>query len=111
MQEIAAKSEHLHHMDLAGARKAFKPISHAVVTLATQVRSEEAQSSFTHFYCPMVPGGGGDWLQAGGELLNPYFGSEMLRCGEKVQVFPPQGKAADRAGSKHDAAQQKNEAA
>ena len=47
VQEIAAKSEHLHHMDLAGARKAFKPISHAVVTLATQVRSEQARE-FIH---------------------------------------------------------------
>jgi Cu(I)/Ag(I) efflux system membrane fusion protein len=110
IQQIAAESEHLQHMDLAGARKAFKPISHAVVTLATQVRSEKAASSFTHFYCPMVPGGGGDWLQAGGELSNPYFGSEMLRCGEKVQVFPPNGKAAVEP-EKHDAVQQKNEAA
>jgi Cu(I)/Ag(I) efflux system membrane fusion protein len=92
VREVAAKSEHLHHMELAEARKAFKPISHAIVTLATQVRSEGAQSSFTHFFCPMVPGGGGDWMQAGGELLNPYFGSEMLHCGEKVQVFPVKGK-------------------
>jgi len=91
VQDIAAKSEHLHHMDLAAARKEFKPISHAVVMLASQVRSEGAQNSFTHFYCPMVKDGGGDWLQPGGELLNPYFGSEMLRCGEKVQEFPLQG--------------------
>jgi Cu(I)/Ag(I) efflux system membrane fusion protein len=88
-QAIAAKSEHLHHMDLTGARRDFKPISHAIVTLASQVRSDGAQNSFTHFYCPMVKDGGGDWLQPGGELLNPYFGSEMLRCGEKVQEFPP----------------------
>ena len=93
-QAIAAKSEHLHHMDLTGARKDFKAISHAIVTLASQVRSEGARNSFTHFYCPMVKDGGGDWLQPGGELLNPYFGSEMLRCGDKVQEFPPQGKAA-----------------
>jgi Cu(I)/Ag(I) efflux system membrane fusion protein len=92
MQEIAARSEHLHHMELADARKGFKPISHAIVTLAAQVRSEEAEKPFTHFFCPMVPGGGGDWLQSTGELLNPYFGSEMLRCGEKVHVFPPKGK-------------------
>jgi len=90
LEEIAAKSEHFHHLDLAGARKAFKPVSHAVVTLATQVRGERAQSVFTHFYCPMVAGGGGDWLQPGGELRNPYFGSEMRSCGEKVQEFPPQ---------------------
>jgi Cu(I)/Ag(I) efflux system membrane fusion protein len=94
-------------MDLAGARKAFKPISHAVVTLATQVRSVGARNSFTHFYCPMVPGGGGDWLQANGELLNPYFGSEMLRCGQKVQVFLPAGTAVK--PEKQDAAQQRQE--
>jgi Cu(I)/Ag(I) efflux system membrane fusion protein len=94
VQEIAANSEHLHHMDLADARKTFKPISHAVVTLATQARSEDAKTSFIHFFCPMVPGGGGDWLQATDQLLNPYFGSEMLRCGEKVRQFPPQGAAA-----------------
>lgn len=88
-EEVATQAEHLHHMDLAAARKAFKPISHAIVTLATQVRSAESQQSFTHFFCPMVPGGGGDWLQAGGELLNPYFGSEMLRCGEKVADYGP----------------------
>lgn len=97
IQEVAVQAEHLHHMDLAAARKAFKPISHAVVTLATQVRSAEFKQSFTHFFCPMVPGGGGDWLQPGGELLNPYFGSEMLRCGEKVAEYgassdSPEGK-------------------
>lgn len=94
VQEIAVKSEHLHHMDLAAARKAFKPISHAVVTLATQIRSERDPKPFTHFFCPMVPGGGGDWLQPGNDLLNPYFGSEMLRCGDKVQEYPPQSEPA-----------------
>lgn len=103
-QEIAAKSEHLHHMDLTGARRDFKPISHAIVTLAAQVRGEEAQTPFTHFFCPMVKGGGGDWLQANGKLLNPYFGSEMLRCGEKVQEFSPQGKSGTEGTpqKKHD---------
>ena len=94
LRQIADSSEHLHHMDLAKARQSFKPLSHAVVALATQVRSQGAQQSFTHFYCPMVTGGGGDWLQPGGELLNPYFGSEMLHCGEKVQEFPTQGQPA-----------------
>ncbi len=94
MRDIATNSEHLHHLDLAGARQAFKPISHAMVTLASLVRSAGTQSSLTHFYCPMVQGGGGDWLQPGGELLNPYFGSQMLRCGEKVREFPPPGQPA-----------------
>lgn len=97
LKQISAHSEHLHHLDLKKARQEFKPISHAVVTLATQVRSAAAQNSFTHFFCPMVPGGGGDWLQPGGNLLNPYFGSEMLRCGDKVQEFPPAGKPQPKA--------------
>jgi Cu(I)/Ag(I) efflux system membrane fusion protein len=88
LQEVAAKSEHLHHLELAAARKEFKPISHAVVKLAGQVRSANAANPFTQFYCSMVPGGGGDWLQPNAELLNPYFGSEMLRCGEEVRKFP-----------------------
>jgi Cu(I)/Ag(I) efflux system membrane fusion protein len=40
----------------------------------------------------MVPGGAGDWLQADVKLLNPYFGSKMLRCGEKVRELPPAGE-------------------
>lgn len=111
MQEIAVKSEHLHHMDLAAARSEFKPISHAVVTLATQVRNEGARNPFTHFYCPMVKGGGGDWLQGGDELLNPYFGSEMLHCGEKVQQFPPESKPQKEAEHEdHKAAPLKGDA-
>lgn len=97
--DVAKHSEHLHHLDLAGTRKQFKPISHAVVALATQVRSAEATTTFTHFFCPMVKGGGGDWLQADGQLLNPYFGSKMLRCGEKVQQLPPKTAAEDDARS------------
>lgn len=54
MRQIATKSEHLHHLDIAGARQEFKPISKAVVTLATQLRGDEAATAFTHFYCPMV---------------------------------------------------------
>lgn len=113
VKEIAAKSEHLHHQDLVGARKEFKPISHAAVTLASRVRSDEAQRPFTHCYCPMVPGGGGDWLQPGGELLNPYFGSEMLRCGEKVQELPAKGKPETEPDSHkgHEGAPSKKEGA
>jgi Cu(I)/Ag(I) efflux system membrane fusion protein len=71
-----------------------------MVTLATQVRSKRAEHEFTHFYCPMVPGGGGDWLQPDDQLLNPYFGSQMLRCGEKVQTLPAHS-ATDGDASDH----------
>ena len=88
LSEIAKHSEHLHHLDLDKARhESFRPISHAVVTLATLVRGERAHQPFHHMFCPMVKGGAGDWLQPNSQLINPYWGSKMLRCGEKVHEF------------------------
>ena len=90
--KLAAKSaEHLHHMDLANARKEFKPLSRAVVQLAAEVRGENADAPLVHFFCPMVEQGGADWLQADSNLLNPYFGSQMLRCGDRVREIPAGG--------------------
>lgn len=103
LEEAANHAEHIYHMDLAGARKSFTSISDLVLTLATQVRGSAARQSFTHFFCPMVPDGRGNWLQAGGELRNPYFGSEMLRCGEQIAVYSPNSVAAtgDEAPKQH----------
>lgn len=42
------------------------------------------------FHCPMAPagsGGGADWIQAGAETTNPYFGSAMLRCGDRTRIL------------------------
>jgi len=106
LQEVAAKSEHLHHLDMAVARKQFKPVSHAIVTLAAQVRSSQAQTPLLHYYCFMGPEGGADWVQPGGDILNPYMGvaSGMLSCAEKVHVFPARGKAAPQLPAKQPAA-------
>ena len=104
---VAEKSEHLHHMDIEQARlEAFRPISHAVIRLAAAVRGDQAEDRFTQMFCPMVEGGGGDWLQADDDLRNPYWGSAMLTCGEIVRQFPLQGSettAADpHSGHSHD---------
>jgi membrane fusion protein, copper/silver efflux system len=89
---------------LEESREAFRLVSHALLRVANITRGPESAKSLVHFYCPMVPGGGGDWMQPGGELANPYFGSEMLRCGEKVRdmevaVKPSTGEA--RQGAQH----------
>ncbi len=102
VEVIAKHSEHLHHMDLKKARHdAFRPISHAVVTLATLVRGETASTPFHHMFCPMVKGGAGDWLQDNGKLINPYWGSQMLTCGEVVHRFPVSGTLETTAESPH----------
>jgi Cu(I)/Ag(I) efflux system membrane fusion protein len=85
---VAEKSAHLHHMDLAAARKAFDPISQAIVKLAAHYRGATATTPFTQFYCPMVSDTGGDWVQPTGELLNPFMPPVMRSCGETVRELP-----------------------
>lgn len=97
---IAEHSEHLHHLELDQARhEAFRPISHAVVTLATMVRGDSADTEFHHMFCPMVKGGAGDWLQPTKQLRNPYYGSKMPRCGDVVREFPIEGSGAGEQGT------------
>ncbi|WP_237607529.1 efflux RND transporter periplasmic adaptor subunit [Roseimaritima sediminicola] len=69
---------------LETARDAFRTVSHSLLRAATEARGPQTASGLSHYYCPMVPGGGGDWMQPGGQLANPYWGEEMLRCGETV---------------------------
>ncbi|TWU04577.1 efflux RND transporter periplasmic adaptor subunit [Stieleria varia] len=73
------------HGSLEQIRKPFRPLSHSLLRAATIARGKETAAKLVHMYCPMVPGGGGDWMQSGGELVNPYWGSEMLSCGEIVR--------------------------
>ncbi|MFG0334417.1 MAG: efflux RND transporter periplasmic adaptor subunit [Maioricimonas sp. JB049] len=109
LAEIARHSEHLHHLEIEKARhEAFRPVSHAVVELATKLRGADAEQPFTHMFCPMVKGGAGDWLQPGGDLKtadlrNPYWGARMLTCGELAHVFPVTGHAGTGGGVEHHA--------
>ena len=67
------------------ARAAFRHVSHALLRASVVVRGPRTAKALVHYHCPMVPGNGGDWMQPGGELLNPYWGSEMLNCGEVIR--------------------------
>jgi len=105
LKEIETASEHLHHLDIEDGRlKAFRPISHAVVRLAALVRPEPATQTYAHMFCPMVKGGGGDWLQPNADLRNPYWGSRMLTCGEVVRQFPEAGAPASESSDPEQSA-------
>ena len=69
---------------LEEAREGFRPLSHAMLKAATFARGNQTAEKLVHYHCSMVPGNGGDWLQPGGKLFNPYWGDEMLHCGEVV---------------------------
>ncbi|EMI41343.1 efflux RND transporter periplasmic adaptor subunit [Rhodopirellula sp. SWK7] len=70
---------------LERTREGFRVLSHALLRTAAIVRGPQTADKLYHMFCPMVPGGGGDWMQRDSELINPYWGSEMLSCGELVK--------------------------
>jgi hypothetical protein len=90
---IAEHAEDLHEQEIEAARVEFKPISKSIILLAARARGEAASTTFLQFYCPMVKGGEGDWLQPAKPLANPYWGARMLRCGRLVREWPPVGSA------------------
>jgi membrane fusion protein, copper/silver efflux system len=96
---IAEHSPQLHAGTIAEARVPFKPISKSILQLAAQARGAEAEASFIHFYCSMVPGGEGDWMQPSEPLANPYWGSTMLRCGINAGQLSPSGIAESAAAT------------
>ena len=62
--------------DIKAARAAFGDLSDAMIAL---VNSGSSGKDVRVAYCPMVKK---SWLQKGDQIANPYYGSEMLRCGE-----------------------------
>jgi|UniRef100_UPI004049A265 hypothetical protein len=51
-------------------------------------RAEIISGSIFVQYCPMAnEGQGGYWLASGTEIRNPYFGDEMLNCGEVIETI------------------------
>lgn len=60
--------------DLAAARKAFGPLSEAVIEATKDARGDVKLA-----FCPMA---NASWLQKDATIRNPYYGSGMLTCGE-----------------------------
>ena len=61
--------------DINSARAAFGPLSDALITYGEEVGFGDLKVA----YCPMVRK---SWVQDNGAILNPFYGSMMLNCGE-----------------------------
>jgi hypothetical protein len=61
--------------DLDKAREAFNPLSESVIAAAKAAKIPDVKVA----YCPMAKG---SWLQKESTIKNPYYGSQMLTCGE-----------------------------
>ncbi len=73
--------------DVEEARKFFKPLSGQMVALAKAFGPFGETVYVQH--CPMADNNtGADWLSLDEQILNPYFGDKMLKCGsvtDKIQ--------------------------
>ena len=65
--------------ELKEARKAFGETSLALIDQLG--KTPLAGTKYYILHCPMAKVGNGDWIQPTPVTSNPYFGSEMLRCG------------------------------
>lgn len=70
--------------DIMEQRAVFRPLSEALIGCVKDYGPLEMPLYVQH--CPMAfQYQGGDWLSASEEVLNPYFGKMMLRCGEVTE--------------------------
>jgi len=85
--QLAKSLQHIgHHQEIGALRKAFMSISNAMIALTEAFRPLE-ETVYQQF-CPMANNNqGADWLSMEKEVLNPYFGASMLKCGEVKKEF------------------------
>ncbi len=71
--------------DLNTQREAFLVLSEQLGLLGKQY----GPLSLTLYrqYCPMAFGEGGQWLSDSREIKNPYYGTNMQKCGEVVETI------------------------
>jgi Cu(I)/Ag(I) efflux system membrane fusion protein len=67
--------------DIERDRASFRTLSEHLLAIEGSVGNPLAQP-LSVVHCPMAFNDeGADWLQAQGDVANPYFGASMLRCG------------------------------
>ncbi len=80
--------------EINAARAQFEKISLASEEALRVLGSTTAMHVM---HCPMAfDGRGARWLQSSKELLNPYFGDAMLRCGSILEVLKPRETSSDK---------------
>ena len=73
--------------DLPALRELYLPISQQVFLVAR--RFGHAKTLYLMNCSMAFNDKGGQWLSDEKEILNPYFGSAMFKCGEVTQVLAP----------------------
>ncbi|MDP6762812.1 MAG: efflux RND transporter periplasmic adaptor subunit [Planctomycetota bacterium] len=77
--------------DLPALRAAFEAVAEAADDLFS-LGGAPAGRTLLRVHCPMAfDGRGASWLQAEGEVANPYYGAAMLRCGSVTGEIGAEG--------------------
>lgn len=80
IEDATEHAEHISESDIKHQREHFKILSKDVTDM---VAITGTKAKLFEQFCPMYDGGTA-WLSKEENVLNPYYGSQMLRCG-KVQ--------------------------
>jgi hypothetical protein len=78
LEAVAAAAKAMNATGIDALREQFKPLSTALAKLV----EKEAVAGYGIYFCPMADG---YWIQKRGDVANPYYGREMLRCGGEVK--------------------------
>jgi len=85
--------------DITRQREAFDLLSQALPP-ALRRFGHLARKPIAEFRCPMAFNDrGATWLQDSDDLLNPYFGAAMLKCGVKVGRVEGRGSGVEGGGA------------
>ena len=87
--------------DIASARIAFKELSDKLIAVIEEDGLVHGQ--VYKMYCPMAfDNTGAAWIQDNENLLNPYYGASMLRCGmQQAAIGKPVEGQNDQAEDPH----------
>ncbi len=77
--------QHINHFKTLGElRRTFNQISEAVINM--EIAFKPNNETLYVLHCPMANNNkGGDWVSTSKEVKNPYYGKEMLACGEVLK--------------------------
>jgi membrane fusion protein, copper/silver efflux system len=74
--------------DLAARRVALEPLTRELIAVLERFGYARDGEDLVVLHCPMAfDGRGGDWIQLDEAVANPYYGSSMLRCGNRTRVL------------------------
>lgn len=93
VKAIQASAKKFISQDLKRARESYKALSEAV---NNYVKAYGYSDPAYSFYCPMAEQA---WLQSTEQIANPFYGSEMLKCG-KMAGMVKDGKYVERMETK-----------